>query len=130
MLLIAGCGSEVAVDNAAWRGLPEVAGTVTLDGSPLTDATVSFHSARQTLIATTDKAGRFTLELKGAGESAIGKYVVRIQAPAASESEAGKDVIVPSKYNVKSELVVDIFDGRNDFDFRLHGSDSEDTIEE
>lgn len=128
-VLSTGCSSETTVDNAEWRGLPDVTGTVTLDGAPLADATVSFESAANTsLVATTDALGKFTLNLEELGESAIGKYAVRIRKTAEGDSAEGEGI--PARYNEKTELVVDIFDGKNDFNFRLDCTEAPDAIDE
>ena len=123
VVLSTGCGSDATVDNAEWRGSPEVTGSVTLDGASLSAVTVSFETAENTfLVATTDAAGKFTLDLGDAGESAIGKYAVRIHATAGSDSTESQQV--PARYNEKTELVVDILDGKNNFDFRLESTGS------
>ena len=123
VVLSIGCGSDSTVDNAAWRGLPEVTGSVTLDGAPLSAVTVSFETTQDTfLVATTDAAGKFTLDIGDAGGSAIGKYAVRIHATAESDSTESQQV--PARYNEKTELVVDILDGKNNFDFRLESTGS------
>ena len=121
---ILGCSQGVdEVDNAAWRGDPKVTGVVTLDGEPLVGAKVSFDPAVGTsLIAVTDESGRFSLDLTESGESAIGKYAVRIlHSPAESvgETDSGKPDRVPARYNRDTELVVDIRDGENSFNFSL-----------
>lgn len=126
-VLSAGCSSEATVDNAEWRGLPRVTGTVTLDGTPLADATVSFESAENTSrVATTGALGKFTLNIEESGESVIGKYAVRIHTTA--EGDFFKGDGVPARYNEKTELVVDILDGKNDFNFRLDSTHDLDAI--
>ena len=123
VVLSTGCGPDSTVDNAKWRGRPEVTGSVTLDGASLSAVTVSFETAENTfLVATTDAAGKFTLNLGDSGESVIGKYAVRIHATAGSDSTESQQV--PARYNEKTELVVDILDGKNNFDFRLESTRS------
>ena len=123
VVLSTGCGSDATVDNAEWRGSPEVTGSVTLDGASLSAVTVSFETTENTLlVATTDAAGMFTLDLGDAGESAIGKYAVRINGTA--ESNLTESQQVPARYNEKTELVVDILDGKNNFDFQLESTGS------
>jgi hypothetical protein len=122
--LFAGCSGGDDVDNAAWRGSPEVTGTVTLDGSPLSGAEVSFDpAAGDSLFAIADDDGRFSMELT---ESAIGKYAVRIRMPnATTVAETGENQFVPAKYNKNTQLVVDVFDGKNTFTFELESGDVE-----
>lgn len=121
-----GCGDSVP-ENAAWRGDPEVSGTVLLDEEPLKNASVSFHNSQDDLLQTvTDSAGRYTLDLTSQGSAAIGKYAVRIHA---SPSSAGSELTdvdrIPARYNEATELVVDIVDGQNTIDFRLESEEED-----
>lgn len=120
-----GCSGEV--DNGAWRGEPQVKGTVTLDGVPLANVTVSFETLTESsLVARTDETGRYTLELPQDANAAIGKYAVRIRTSTVSAGQGQAVGIerVPTKYNENTELVVDIFDGENTIDFKLDSAES------
>ncbi|MDA0284760.1 MAG: carboxypeptidase-like regulatory domain-containing protein [Planctomycetota bacterium] len=120
-----GCSGEV--DNGAWRGEPQVTGTVTLDGAPLANATVSFETLTESsLVARTDETGRYTLELPEDANAAVGKYAVRVRMSPVSAGEGNAVSIerVPTKYNENTELVVDIFDGENTLDFKLDSAES------
>jgi hypothetical protein len=129
LLLVAavspGCGREV--DNGAWRGEPQVTGMVTLDGVPLANATVSFDTMNESsLVARTDESGRYTLDLPEDANSVIGKYAVRIRLSTVSAGEGNATGMerVPTRYNDRTELVVDVFDGENTIDFKLDSGSS------
>ena len=96
-----------------------VTGTVTLDGQPLSNAVVTFVPQDEwkpdelpaESIGKTNKEGKFELfyaeDLKGA---ALGNYFVRILS---------SEKVVPSKYNVRSELKYKVKQGTNDPEFKL-----------
>lgn len=100
--------------------LGTVSGTVTLDGSPLPRAVVTFTPSVEggrTSIGVTDAAGRYTLaytqESKGAN---IGVHDVRISTAALDGSPNER---VPSKFNSQTTLSADVRSGENVFDFAL-----------
>lgn len=122
-LVLSGCGDEG--ENAAWRGDPEVAGAVSLDGVPLAGATVSFHRATgEPLVAVTDDVGLYALDLTGIEDSVIGKYAVRIDRSSTPASDDEADEL-PKRYNDETELVIDILDGANNLNFDLFTVDDE-----
>src|SRR5438874_7455269 len=105
-----------------------VSGKVTLDGSPLDDATITFvptvggqRQAAWTMI----KGGQYAI----AAKDGLGTRQFRVEIRALrtlSEKTNQNDPtlvpakeIVPGKYNSKSELVVDIKPGANTADFEL-----------
>jgi hypothetical protein len=105
-----------------------VHGKVTLDGSPLDDATISFVStaggARQSAW-TTIKNGEYTVvEKDGLG---IGPFRVEIRAlrPTGEKPNPNEPTMIPSKeiipsrYNSGSELKAEIKPGKNAADFAL-----------
>ena len=97
VVLSIGCGSDSTVDNAAWRGLPEVTGSVTLDGAPLSAVTVSFETTQDTfLVATTDAAGKFTLEgMQGdlQSENTLSEFTQRPEATRRKVSKCPRDTM-------------------------------------
>jgi hypothetical protein len=118
-ILVCGCNRENA------PGLGRVSGTVTMDGSPVADAAITFEpqgGTAGTSLGRTDTEGKYELyysrNLKGA---ATGEHVVRIN----TYREVGDDKpqiikeTIPSKYNVKSELKVKVTRGSNQHDFAL-----------
>ena len=118
-ILVCGCNKENA------PGLGRVAGTVTMDGSPVADAAIAFEpqgGTAGTSLGRTDASGKYELyysrNLKGA---ATGEHVVRIN----TYREIGDDKpqiikeTIPTKYNSKSELKVTVTRGSNKHDFPL-----------
>lgn len=116
--LFAGCWNNAAP--------AKVTGTITLDGQPVRDATVTFvpDSGERLSQAMTDYYGkyelRFTAQLKGA---VVGKHRVTIQtgsleASAGSEAPTERETI-PKKYNTESELTATLKSGNNVVDFEL-----------
>ena len=96
---------------------PGVSGTVTLDGQPLANATMSFLPDDDQLepsFARTDQKGNYALQQTEAVAGAMpGRYTVRITTyePAVTESdppEAGIPERVPTKYNIQTELAAEV----------------------
>ncbi len=108
LLIATGCGSK----------LPVVAGTVTLDGEPLANATVMFlpldelpeHETQPPAQGLTDAAGKYTLEQRAGSDGIqLGDYSVRITTyqPASRDVDPPIPAIrerVPVKYNLETEL--------------------------
>ncbi len=119
LALLSGCGQGTAAT---------VHGKVTLDGSPLDDATISFVPAaagQRQSAWTTIKDGQYTIiEKDGMG---TGPFRVEIRALRATGEKPNPNEptlvpskeIVPSKYNSNSELTVEIKPGENTADFAL-----------
>jgi hypothetical protein len=109
----AGCGPKLA----------PVSGKVTLDDKPLVNATVIFMPDSDQLNpgpgskAKTDSKGQFSLELMtGDTKGAIlGKHKVSITAyegddkiPSSGSDMVFRKLLVPDKYNAKTELAFDV----------------------
>ncbi len=116
LLPLVGCGGAGAT----------VSGKVTLDGSPLDDATITFvpiaGGQRQAAWAAV-KSGEYAIHPKdGLG---TGQFRVEIRAlRPTGEKSADPELIpakeaVPAKYNSKSDLTVEIKPGKNAADFEL-----------
>lgn len=128
-----GCGSKGDQPE-----LGTVHGTVTLDGQPLVGVAIVFQPDNgRPSRGMTDAEGKYELiyirQTKGAK---VGPHRVEIapseegaveegeesdegESPnAVAKPKAGKPV-VPSRYNVKSELMVDVKSGANKIDFPL-----------
>ena len=116
---LVGCGTGAGAS---------VSGKVRLDGSPLDDATVTFVPAaggqRQAAWATV-KGGQYAIAAKdGLG---TGQFRVEIRALRATGEKANPNEptmipareVLPSKYNTKSELTVEIKPGQNTANFDL-----------
>ncbi len=119
LIPLLGCGSGAAAG---------VSGKVTLDGSPLDDATITFvpvsGGQRQAAWATV-KDGQYTIAAKdglGTGQFHVEIRALRVTAEKTTQNDPtlipAKE-IVPSKYNSKSELIVEIKPGKNTADFDL-----------
>ena len=117
--------------------LGQVTGTITLDGKPLSGVAVVFQPDNgRPARGTTDAAGKYELtyirETKGAK---VGPNRVEIAPSEEGEAEEVDDAgeeskpvtqqpksakpKIPSRYNVQSELKVDVKAGKNTFDFKL-----------
>lgn len=103
--------------------LGDVEGTVKMDGKPLPNATVQFHSEAggRPGSGVTDKDGKYKLTyVEGATGSKVGPSRVEITTfwPEGEPGEGQKETI-PARYNSKSELKRDVKAGKNTFDFEL-----------
>ena len=116
--------------------LGKAQGTVTLDGQPLEGAVVRFIDQGDETFSygLTDRSGRYSLRFDSEMEGVkLGRKTVRISV---SESVLGANVaageeggdpdakpkqkdLIPSRYNEASELVCDVVQGTNQFDFAL-----------
>lgn len=116
---LAGCGG--GGDDSPETG--EVTGTVTLDGQPLSEATITFNpQGVRASTAVTDSSGKYDLiyirDVKGA---AIGNHQVSISKKVQPDGKVdgdGKET-VPDKYNTKTTLTAEVKAGKNEFDFDL-----------
>ena len=123
--LTGGCGSG---DGGA---LAPVSGTVTMDGKPLADATVTFDPVKTRVQwaasseGKTDENGRYSLTLltrpkKGA---VIGRHRVSVSGLVEVADATGKPTYtekVPMKYNASTTLYFDVQPGgTNKADFAL-----------
>ena len=112
-----GCGDS---------NLGEVNGTVTLDGTPLPDATLVFTplAGGRPAAGKTDSEGKYQLIYSRDEEGAmLGEHVVEITTgdEIANEDDTVTKVPekVPAKYNANSELRAVIEDGENECNFDL-----------
>lgn len=146
-LVSAGCGSAETLPKDAVKTVP-VSGLVTLDGKPVTDATVTFQAPAvgadgkpvPSAVGKTDSSGRYQLTTYRPNDGAApATYLVsilkvetpKIETPTGGEyvpPEAKKDVkpvkptfLVPEKYSVPgtSGLSGTVKDGKNDIPFEL-----------
>ena len=118
-LACVGCGSD---------DIASVEGTVTLDGTPLQNATVVFVPEEgRPAGATTDESGHYVLVYTEGREGApVGKNIVRIYtARDASESPSGEQIPpvperLPMKYNAQTTLDFTVEAGKDNVaDFAL-----------
>lgn len=116
----AGNGGEPLPD------LGEVTGTITLDGTPLNKANVTFDpesvddkGRSRASSAITSADGKFVLQFNSdVSGAAVGKHKVIISKMSDNPEEAGLQ-LVPAKYNDKSELTADVTAGENTINFDL-----------
>lgn len=120
VVLVMGCGGDSNVGS--------VSGTVTLDGSPVSDALVSFSPKRNggsPSAGKTDSGGQYTLQYtRSAAGAEIGEHDVKISTyqsanPDAEPPRTAVAETIPMKYNYKSELTREVKPGRNTIDFEL-----------
>jgi hypothetical protein len=125
LVLIAGCGGPK---------LASVSGTVTLDGQPLANASVTFQpmgegnlNPGQGSYAKTDQNGNYTLEMQGGKKGAVvAKHKVEISAVTGGAGRPDDDRPqrqqrdrVPAQYNTQSKLTVEVKPGENVGNFDL-----------
>lgn len=125
-LLVFTCGC--ADDGYGELGLVPVSGVVTLDGSPLSGAQVSFEGQDKRLATgTTDASGKYVLMYDSQTPGAMpGPKTVRITT-AAAEVEGGGAAEgatvakerIPPHYNAKSELKAEVSTSNKTFNFDL-----------
>jgi hypothetical protein len=119
-LLATGCGSSYPLGT--------VTGTVTLDGKPLPQATVTFSRGQGRMsVGTTDEQGRYkllyTVNQQGA-EPGTHTVSITTQIDAVSgegdlAAVEGRKELLPPRYNDKTELTAEVKRGRNTIDFDL-----------
>lgn len=121
LCVMLGCGGDVS-DRP---DLGQVSGVVTLDGQPLSDATVSFQPPNgRPSSGTTDASGRYVLtylnEVKGA---VVGPHQVQVTTGRSAVSDddpsSAKPETLPKKYNAESTLTAEVKKGNNTFDYPL-----------
>ena len=113
--VLSGCG-----DN---RAPAKVTGTVTLDGSPVASAIVTFAPDNDGRLSYgfTDAQGRyklrFTAQLNG---TLVGTHQVRINTgDGIPPEQGGIPETIPAKYNKASELTATVKSGNNTVNFDL-----------
>ncbi|MEW4563835.1 carboxypeptidase-like regulatory domain-containing protein [Bremerella sp. JC770] len=105
--------------------LGEVTGTVTLDGAPLSDATVSFQSEELGRMASgkTDAAGHYELILlndtKGAVVGANKVFITTARSGEDGVPGSAKKEFLPKRYHADTELTADVKADENEFNFDL-----------
>jgi hypothetical protein len=124
--LAAGCSDSTPTDSLA--RVP-VWGTVSLNGTPLTQGTVQFEPAPGTKGVTAVgevSDGKFSIE-KTIGP-VPGKYLVKISSRPGAKLKAGEapggvpkpdPEMVPPQYNTKSKLEEEVKAGGSSFEFAL-----------
>ena len=142
LLFTAGCGGVAPTADYSKVTLLSVSGSVTLDGNPLPAAVVTFDAEDgQFSYGLTDSNGKFSLQFDSAKNGVTpGKKTVRISTTrkilglntkeeggseeVGGEGESAKasahpTELVPTRYNKKSELSVEVSFGKTHFDFPL-----------
>ena len=103
-------------------------GKVTLDGSPLDDATITFvpmAGGQRQAAWTTIKGGQYAIASKdglGSGQFRVEIRALRSVGEKSNQNDptlVNAKEAVPSRYNSKSELVVEIKPGENISGFEL-----------
>ncbi|MBC8874811.1 MAG: right-handed parallel beta-helix repeat-containing protein [Planctomycetes bacterium] len=106
------------------ESLSPVEGAVTLDGRPLTGASIEFKPTRgPSSYGITDDKGQFELRFAGHQKGAPpDTYTVRISQLAGDSDERNEQAdspIVPPLFNAESVLRAEVTKGKNRFDFDL-----------
>lgn len=109
----------VGVSGCGGSGFGDVSGIVTLDGEPLENALVQFKPEQgpRPSQARTDGEGFYELNYTRSQSGAVtGMHEVIIST---YDEDAGRPELVPMKYNVDTELTVEVEEGHNQVDFGL-----------
>lgn len=133
------CMLLLTVVGCAEAPIPEfgVTGKVTLDESPLANATISFVPQGTTdaygASATTNESGEYTVTInEGSDGLAAGTYSVSVSTYQEGNDEVDPPIPtieerIPKKYNSETELTAEVKEEMNVFDFAL---DSDGEIEQ
>ena len=115
--LVLGCGHSSA------PLLGKVAGIVTMDGQPLSNATVMFQPASgRPSSGITDSSGHYTLEYtQGLEGATLGEHqvIIRTEIAGADGEPPKQKELLPPKYNNNSELTANVIRGQNTCNFTL-----------
>lgn len=118
LIALVGCGGENLPN------LGKVTGTIKFDGKALPNALVEYHKVGGGVapaFGRTDANGKYEMYYtRGAKGVTIGEQEVRVSA-FNDGGESGKLVkeFIPAKYNVMTELKVEVKKGNNTLDFDL-----------
>jgi len=118
LLICVGCGGNGESDQP---DLGVVTGTVSMDGTPLGNVTVTFTSeGGQASFAKTDGEGKYELIYRGSDKGAeVGTHTVTIETPLEAPPAPGYKDPIPAMYNTKTTLSAVVKKGENppiDFD--------------
>ncbi|WP_417388437.1 carboxypeptidase-like regulatory domain-containing protein [Gimesia sp.] len=115
--LIAGCSGG----GADTPKLGQVSGTITLDGQPLTQASVTFQpQSGAPSVGMTDASGKYELAYTPDTKGAIpGQHTVRISKMGEPGSPNDTEDQVPAKFNQNSKLTAEVKEGENTVNFDL-----------
>jgi hypothetical protein len=108
-------------------GVAEVTGTITMDGSPLANAVVTFVPTEMgsPSYGRTDQSGIYTLQYtREVSGAVIGEHRVRISTMSSGDPDSDPPIpaspeTVPAQYNSQSELLRTVESGSNTIDFEL-----------
>jgi hypothetical protein len=121
----AGCRFQQPPSNS---NIAPVHGRITVNGKPEAGLQVYFHSSTtRPSMAITDEDGRYVLlfDQQHTGAS-IGSHIVRITRNLQPLLDPKPEL--PAKYNQKSEFVVRVKTGENEFDFDLIEDEANDAV--
>jgi hypothetical protein len=101
-----------------------VRGTVSLDGEPITNASVTFWlGTGRPSVGVPDAAGRYELRFTVNQTGAlIGEHRVYISTAVPQQDDTTSTERIPAKFNVKSTLVREVKPGTNIIDFDIQSS--------
>lgn len=117
LVTLAGCGKPAHPD------VGRVSGVVTLDGQPLSEATVMFQPKEgRASVATTDAAGKYSLiYLDGVPGARLGSHtvIIRTEIPGEDGQPPIAKEKLPKRYHDQTELTAEVKPGSNTFNFDL-----------
>lgn len=113
LFLFAGCGE--GEDSRIPQRYP-LSGLITIDGEPLAGGSITFSSPEDAKIGIS--AGGSIVDGRYELLATPGAKSVKISCIEEPRKNVFKDII-PSKYNLKSSLVAEVTEGKNQFDFEL-----------
>lgn len=116
--LLAGCSGGAA--DAPELG--QVSGTITMDGKPLTKASVSFEpQSGAPSVGMTDETGHYELVYSKDHQGAVpGQHTVRISKFGEPGSPNDTEDQIPAKFNQNSKETAEVKMGDNEINFDLN----------
>lgn len=110
-LLLAGCSPDPFVD---------VSGTVTLDGQPLKDGDIQFAAPDNSATPSAGRVENGAFKCRATEGAKVVRVYAAENAPPDSWGYVKQTMLVPPRYNEKSELKAEVTrGGRNVFEFAL-----------
>ena len=112
-LLIAGCSGGTRPE------LGQVRGKLTLDGQPVPGASVVFapdNGGRKSMGRSNEQGEYEVTYIRSEKGAKVGPHTVHVST---INRAGGRPELLPAKYNVKSELKVEVKPGDNEFNFPM-----------
>ncbi|MBA4188382.1 MAG: hypothetical protein C0467_10295 [Planctomycetaceae bacterium] len=112
VVLIAGCQTDPFTD---------VSGTVTLDGAPLAEGEIIFLAPDNSVTPSSGTISNGHFHFRATrGAKKVQINATKDSGKREMDGWVIRESVIPERYNVKTDLIVDVKSGLNDFKFELH----------